>query len=101
MLGVVDLIEMKAILWNDETLGAKYEVGEIPDELKETAAERRAKLVEKVSEQDDVLFAKFVEGETITEDDLRAGVRRATTALKITPVLCGSAFKIQRRAAAS
>ena len=93
LLGVVDLIEMKAILWNDETLGAKYEVGEIPDELKETAAERRAKLIEKVSEQDDVLFAKFVEGETITEDDLRAGVRRATTALKITPVLCGSAFK--------
>ena len=91
--GVVDLIEMKAILWNDETLGAKYEVGEIPDELKETAAERRAKLIEKVSEQDDVLFEKFVEGETITEDDLRAGVRRATISLKITPVLCGSAFK--------
>ena len=91
--GVVDLIEMKAILWNDETLGAKYEVGEIPDELKETAAERRAKLIEKVSEQDDVLFGKFVEGQTISEDDLRAGVRRATISLKITPVLCGSAFK--------
>ncbi len=91
--GVVDLIEMKAILWNDETLGAKYEVGEIPDELKETAVERRAKLIEKVSEQDDVLFEKFVEGETISNDDLRAGVRRATISLKITPVLCGSAFK--------
>ena len=91
--GVVDLIEMKAILWSDETLGAKYEIGEIPDELKEIAAERRAKLIEKVSEQDDVLFEKFVEGETITEDDLRAGVRRATISLKITPVLCGSAFK--------
>ena len=91
--GVVDLIEMKAILWNDETLGAKYEVGEIPDELKETAAERRAKLIEKVSEQDDVLFEKFVEGKTISEDDLKAGVRRATISLKITPVLCGSAFK--------
>ena len=91
--GVVDLIEMKAILWNDETLGAKYEVGEIPDELKEAAVERRAKLIEKVSEQDDVLFEKFVEGETISNDDLRAGVRRATISLKITPVLCGSAFK--------
>ena len=91
--GVVDLIEMKAVLWNDETLGAKYDIGEIPDELKEIAAERRAKLIEKVSEQDDVLFEKFVEGETITEDDLRAGVRRATISLKITPVLCGSAFK--------
>ncbi len=91
--GVVDLIDMKAILWNDETLGAKYEVGEIPDDLKEAAIERRAKLIEKVSEQDDALFEKFVEGATITDDDLRAGVRRATIALKITPVLCGSAFK--------
>ena len=61
--------------------------------MKVIAAERRAQLIERVSEQDDVLFEKFVEGKTITNDDLRAGVRRATISMKITPVLCGSAFK--------
>lgn len=91
--GVVDLVDMKAILWRDDTLGAKYDTAEIPEDLQELAAERHAKLIEQVSEQDDALFAKFVEGETISNDDLRQGVRRATIAMKITPVLCGSAFK--------
>jgi len=91
--GVVDLVEMKAILWRDETLGATYDVAEIPEDLREKAEELRAKLVERVSEQDDELFAKYVEGETITDEDLRAGIRRATIDIKISPVLCGSAFK--------
>ena len=91
--GVVDLVDMQAILWRDDTLGAKYDMAEIPEDLKVVAAERRAQLIERVSEQDDVLFEKFVEGETITNDDLRAGVRRATISMKITPALCGSAFK--------
>ena len=91
--GVVDLVDMQAILWRDDTLGAKYDTAEIPEDLQSLAAERRAQLIERVSEQDDVLFEKFVEGETISNDDLREGVRRATISMKITPVLCGSAFK--------
>ena len=91
--GVVDLVDMQAILWRDDTLGAKYDTAEIPEDLQGLAVERRAKLIEQVSEQDDALFAKFVEGETISNDDLRQGIRRATIAMKITPALCGSAFK--------
>ena len=93
--GVVDLVELKAIFWRAETLGAKYDVGEIPEEMNELVAQRRGQLIERVSEQDDDLFSKFVEGETITEVDLKAGIRRATIAMKISPVLCGSAFRYQ------
>jgi elongation factor G len=91
--GVVDLVEMKAILWRDETLGATYDVGEVPEDLREEAEKRRAEVIERVSEQDEELFAKYVEGAEISEADLKAGIRRATSAIKITPVLCGSAFK--------
>ena len=91
--GVVDLVEMKAILWRDETLGATYDVGEIPEDMRELAEEQRALLIERVSGQDDELFEKYIEGIPITEDDLKAGIRRLTIAIKITPVLCGSAFK--------
>jgi elongation factor G len=91
--GVVDLVEMKAILWRDETLGATYDVAEVPAELRAEAEKRRAQLIERVAEQDDALFEKFVHGEAISEEDLKAGIRRAATAIKITPVLCGSAFK--------
>ncbi len=91
--GVVDLVEMKAILWNDETLGAEYEVGDIPDHLLEEAADRRDKMIEKVAEDDEALFEKYVEGAEISVDELKAAIRRATIAIKITPVLCGSAFK--------
>jgi elongation factor G len=91
--GVVDLVEMKAILWRDETLGATYDVGEVPAELREEAGKRRAQIIERVAEQDDALFEKFVEGAAISEEDLKGGIRRATAAIKITPVLCGSAFK--------
>ena len=91
--GVVDLVEMKAILWRDETLGATYDVGEIPEDMRELAEEQRALLIERVSGQDDELFEKYIEGIPITQDDLKAGIRRLTIAIKITPVLCGSAFK--------
>ena len=93
--GVVDLVELKAIFWRPETLGAQYDIGEIPEEMQELVAERRSQLIERVSEQDDELFRRFVEGETITEADLKAGIRRATIAMKISPVLCGSAFRYQ------
>ncbi len=91
--GVVDLVEMKSILWRDETLGATYDEEEISDELRPEAEKRRAQLIERVAEQDDALFEKFVEGAAISVEDLKAGIRRATAAIKITPVLCGSSFK--------
>jgi elongation factor G len=93
LLGAVDLIEMKAVIWRDETQGASYDIVDIPAEMLADAEERRALLIEKVAESDDQLFEKYVEGAEITIDDLKAAIRRATIALKVTPVLCGSAFK--------
>ena len=93
LLGLIDLVEMKAVIWRDDTLGATYDIEEIPDDMRAAAEEKRAQLIEAVSEQDDKLFEQYVEGVPITEDDLKAGIRRATIAIKITPVLCGSAFK--------
>jgi len=91
--GVVDLVEMKAMLWRDETLGAEYDSVEIPADLAEKAKEYREKMIEAVAEHDDRLFGKFIEGQAISNDEIRAGIRRATIALKIFPVICGSAFK--------
>ena len=91
--GVVDLVEMRAIIWRDETLGQAYDVEDIPAELADEAEARRHDLIEKVAEQDDALFEKYVEGADISTEELKAAVRRATIALKITPVLAGSAFK--------
>ncbi len=92
-LGVVDLVEMRARVWRDETLGAAYDDIEIPADLKAQAEEHREKMIEAVSEADEILFDKYVHGEAITEDELKAGIRRATIAQKIFPVICGSAFK--------
>ena len=91
--GVVDLVEMRGIYWKDETLGAEYEVGAIPPELLEEARDRREKMIEKVAEEDEVLFERYVEGGEISVDELRAAIRRATAAMRVTPALCGSAFK--------
>ncbi len=91
--GVVDLVEMRGIFWKDDTLGAEYEVGEIPQDLLEEARDRRAKMIEKVAEDDEQLFDLYVEGSEISVADLRAAIHRATAAMRITPVLCGSAFK--------
>jgi len=91
--GIVDLVSMTARIWQDETLGAKYDDVEIPEDLRDLAKEYHEKLVEAVSESDDHLFTKFVEGQPITEAELRAGIRKATIAQKIFPVICGSAFK--------
>src|SRR5271165_3585369 len=91
--GVVDLVTMKARLWHDETLGAKFDDVEIPAELLDKAREYRELLVEAVSESDDALFEKFVEGQPITEKELAAGIRKATLQQKIFPVICGSSFK--------
>ncbi len=92
-VGIVDLVSMTARVWQDETLGAKYDDVEIPAELAAKAKEYHDRLVEAVAESDDHLFEKFVEGQPITEAELRAGIRKATITQKIFPVVCGSAFK--------
>jgi elongation factor G len=91
--GVVDLVEMKAMIWRDETLGAKFDTVDIPADLAEKAKEYREKMIEAISEFDDKLFEKFIEGQPISNDEIRAGIRKATIALKIFPVICGTAFK--------
>jgi elongation factor G len=94
-LGVVDLVTMTARIWRDDSLGAEYDDGPIPEDLADLAKEYHDKLVEAVSEADDTghLFEKFVEGKAITEAELREGIRVATIAQKIFPVVCGTAFK--------
>src|SRR5436309_5909143 len=91
--GVVDLVNMKAILWNDETLGAEYITEEIPAELKKKAEAFHAALVETIAENDDAMLHKFLEGETISAEELKASLRKSTIALKVFPVICGTAFK--------
>jgi elongation factor G len=93
--GVIDLMAMKAIVWNDESLGAEYEVEEIPEELKKKAQAYHQILVETVVENDDQdeLMHKYIEGETIGEAELKAALRRATLKMKVFPVICGTAFK--------
>ena len=92
--GVVDLIKMKAILWHDETMGAEYEVDEIPAELKAEADEWRAKMLESAANFDDALMEKYFDDpSTITEEEVIAAVRKGTIAMELCPMLCGSSFK--------
>jgi elongation factor G len=92
-LGVVDLVTMTARIWRDDSLGAEYDDGPIPEDLLELATHYREDLIEAVSESDDHLFTKFVEGQPITTEELIAGIRKATILQKIFPVVCGTAFK--------
>jgi elongation factor G len=92
-IGVVDLIAMKAIVWNDETMGAEYEVQEIPENLKKKAEAFHAQLVETVAENDDEILHKFLEGEEITAAELKASLRKSTIGLKVFPVVVGTSFK--------
>ena len=92
--GVVDLIKMKAILWHDESLGADYDVEDIPADLQAEAEEWRGKMLEAVAEFDDALMEKFFDDpSTITEEECIRALRNATCALECTPMLCGSSFK--------
>jgi len=92
--GVIDLIKMKAILWHDETMGAEYEVDDIPAELQAEAEEWRGKLLEAASEYDDALMEKFFDDpSTITEDEILSAIRKGTISMQCTPMLCGSSFK--------
>ena len=92
--GVVDLVRMKAILWHDETMGADYDVEEIPADLQAEAEEWRGKMLEKVAEFDDALMEKYFDDpSTITEEEILRALRTATLKMEVVPMLCGSSFK--------
>jgi elongation factor G len=91
--GVVDLITMKAIVWEEETLGAKYHYEEIPGDLVPVAEEWREKMLETLADIDEEIMMKYLEGEEITEEEIKAALRKGTIELKFFPMLCGAAFK--------
>ncbi len=91
--GVVDLIKMKSILWNEADNGATFVYGDIPEELQETAVEWRERMLEAAAESDEMLMDRYLEEGDLSEEDIRAGLRKRTMALEIIPMLCGSAFK--------
>ena len=92
-IGVIDLVRMKAIVWEDESLGAKFRDEAIPEELASAAAEYREKLIEAAADSDETIMEKYLEGHEISETELTKAIRSATLAIKIIPVLCGSAFR--------
>jgi elongation factor G len=91
--GVVDLVKMKALVWDDESLGAKYHTEEIPADLKAAADAAHEKLVEAAADCEEALLEKYLEGQAISDDEIRAAIRKGTLAMKIVPVICGTAFK--------
>jgi elongation factor G len=91
--GVVDLVKMKAILWDEENKGTTFRYVDIPAELRERADEWHEKMVEAAAESSDVLMEKYLEGEKLTEEEIKQGLRKRTINLEIFPMLCGSAFK--------
>ncbi len=91
--GVVDLVEMKAVVWHDELMGSQYDIEPVPAALLKKAEAFRLQLIEVIAETDDVLLEKFLDGETPSIEELKAGIRQATIDLKVFPVICGSAFK--------
>ncbi|UCF96003.1 MAG: elongation factor G [Spirochaetaceae bacterium] len=92
-VGVIDLIEMKTYMWDEDVLGARYRVGAIPDEHSEKAAEMRGALLERLSETDDIFLEEYLEGKRLTVARIKQILRSATMKGKIFPVLCGAAFK--------
>jgi elongation factor G len=91
--GVVDLINMRGIVWDEESLGAKYEEIEIPEDLAEKAAEYRKIMLESIADHDETLMEKYLMDEEISEDEIEGAIRKATLSKDITPVMCGSALK--------
>ncbi|WP_187939069.1 elongation factor G [Helicobacter pylori] len=92
-IGVIDLVQMKAIVWNNETMGAKYDVEEIPSDLLEKAKEYREKLVEAVAEQDEALMEKYLGGEELSIEEIKKGIKTGCLNMSLVPMLCGSSFK--------
>ena len=91
--GVIDLVQMKAIIWDNEAMGANYEVTDIPAELLDDAKAAREVMLEEISSVDEVLMEKYLGGEELTIEEIKSGIRNATMSLQINPVVCGSAFK--------
>jgi elongation factor G len=91
--GTIDLVKMKGFFYDDETLGAKYVVGDIPENLVAQANEYREKMIDAVAEYDEQVMEKYLNGHSLTEEEIKRAIRAATIAMKVTPVLCGSAFK--------
>ncbi len=91
--GVVDLIQMKAVVWDDDSLGARFRSEEIPAELRDQAEEYREKLLEAVIDADESLLEKYLDGADISEEEVRKAVRLSTLSMKAVPVICGTAFK--------
>lgn len=92
-VGMVDLIKMKAYVWEDETLGAKFHEEEIPSDLKSLADEWREKMIERISDVDESVMEKFLDGQDVSEEEILSALRKGVLELKLVPVLCGSAFK--------
>jgi len=91
--GLVDLVTMKAMVWDDETMGAKYDVIDIPADMVDDVEMAREALLEEISSHDDVMMEKYLGGETLTEAEIKAAIRKGTQEIAFCPVLCGSAFK--------
>jgi elongation factor G len=91
--GVIDLVAMKAILWDEDTLGARYRTEQIPQEHLAAAEQYREELLETVADSDEHLMEKYLEGQPISESEIRQAIRKATLSIKIIPVLCGASFK--------
>ena len=91
--GVIDLVKMKAILWDEDNKGTTFRYVDIPSELEDVAAEWREKMIEAAAESSDELMEKYLEGGELTEEEIRGGLRKRTINLEIFPMLCGSAFK--------
>ena len=92
-VGLVDLVKMKALVWHDEELGAKWDEVDIPADMVEQAAEYRELLLETIATSDDHLMEKYLAGEDVTEDEVKVALRQGTLAFDFVPILCGSAFK--------
>ncbi|HEY3307458.1 MAG TPA: elongation factor G [Desulfuromonadaceae bacterium] len=91
--GVIDLVRMKAVIWEDEALGANYHEEEIPAGLLDQATEYREKMIEEISSHDDALMEKYLSGDALSDAEVMAAIRSCTIAIKIIPVICGSSFK--------
>jgi len=91
--GVVDLVELRAIVWDDESLGAKFEVVDIPEDMVDEVREARERLIEEISSHDEELMDKYLGGEELTLDEVKSAIRKGSFSLAFVPVLCGSAFK--------
>ncbi|MEI6532961.1 MAG: elongation factor G [Candidatus Roizmanbacteria bacterium] len=92
-IGVIDLMEMKALIWDKDPQGTQYTTTDIPEEYKEKAQEYRAKMIEQISETDDVLLSKYLNGEETSNKELKKALRKATIAYKLVPIYCGSSLR--------